>query len=72
MNDFEKLENSSYEKGRKLDYKFNDYVNFIVKGSIVFVQVVFVFLQEVFVNFIKLFSSREPKNIAGQIALVTG
>jgi hypothetical protein len=72
MNNFDNFENSSYESAKKLDYKFNDYVNFIRNGVIVYFQILSVFCQEMFLKLLKLFSSAKPKSISGQIALVTG
>jgi hypothetical protein len=72
MNNFDIFNSTSYEGARKLDYKFEDYLSMVVKGVIVYVQVVLVFWQEIFFKFLSLFSSTRPKDISGQIALVTG
>lgn len=72
MNSFEKFENTSYENARQLDYKFSDYVTLVVNGVIIYFQVVLVFWQEIFFNFLKIFNPTKPKSIKGQVALVTG
>lgn len=72
MENFDDFENKSYEKARKIKYKASDNLYFIWNLIVVVVQVTGVVLAEGFVNFINLFKFKKPKDISGQIALVTG
>lgn len=72
MENFDDFENKSYEKAREINYKFRDHVKFTWNFIGIFFSVFFLLISETFMNFLSLFRFQKPKDISGQVALVTG
>jgi hypothetical protein len=72
MDKFDNSKNQSYEKARKIEYKAVDHVKFIWNMVLIVVKVIGVLIVEAFFNFLHLFKDIKPKDISGQLALVTG
>lgn len=72
MENFDDFEHKSYRKAARLDYTVKDHLNFLINFLSFLIKLNVVLWQEIFVNFLKLFNPDKPKNIAGQLALVTG
>lgn len=69
MENFDDFENKSYEKASVVKYTAAEYFKFIVRGIVIVFQVLSLAVVAIFEN---LFRSKKPKNISGQLALVTG
>lgn len=72
MDNFDDFEHKSYKKAARLEYTLKDHLTFLKNFLSFVIKVTIVLWQEIFVNFLKLFNPDKPKNIAGQLALVTG
>lgn len=72
MENFDDFENKSYERARQVKYKITDHLHFILNFIVITVRVTAVLVQEIFINLFKLFKPDKPKDISGQLALVTG
>lgn len=72
MENFDDFENKSYEKARVINYSVGDYIKFIFNFMMLIVKMTAVLIPEIAENIIKLFSPSKPKNISGQLSLVTG
>ena len=72
MENFEDFENKSYVRARRVKYNFSDHAIFMMNFAKIVVQITALVITEIFLNLIKLFQSEKPKNISGQLALVTG
>lgn len=72
MDNFDDFENKSYVKATRVDYKFSDYFSFFLKTSKIYMQINFMLFLEIFHQIFKVFAPDKPKNITGQLALVTG
>jgi mannose/fructose/N-acetylgalactosamine-specific phosphotransferase system component IIC len=72
MENFDDFENKSYESARKIKYKTIDHVKFVWNLITVVIKVTCIVIAEGFSNFLQLFKSQKPKEISGQLALVTG
>lgn len=72
MDNFSDFENKSYAKAEKLDYKINDHIQFFLKTTGKLIKIYLFLIYELFTRLFKVFSPAKPKNIAGQLALVTG
>ena len=72
MDNFDDFENKSYVKAGKVDYKFSDNLKFLLKATKTIIQIYLVLIFDIFVKLLNVFSPAKPKNISGQLALVTG
>lgn len=72
MDNFDDFENKSYVAAEKVNYSTTDYLVFLWNFSILTVQAILILLFDTFIGFIKLFHPDKPKDISGQLALVTG
>lgn len=72
MENFDDFENKSYVKARKINYKLSDHLSFALNSLLDLCKIIAILVPELIENFIKLFQSAKPKNISGQLALVTG
>lgn len=72
MENFDDYENKSYVPATRVTYTFSDKMNFLWKFLILFAQGSMILVYELLINFVKLFNPTKPKDISGQIALVTG
>lgn len=72
MENFDDYENKSYVQARRVKYELSDHLRFIKNFVIVVFQVLAVCIPETFFNFLKLFQASKPKDISGQVVLVTG
>lgn len=72
MDNFDDFENKSYEPAREVKYTVKDHLNFILKFAFITFQVALTLISELFAGIINLFASKKPKDITGQLALVTG
>lgn len=72
MENFSDFENKSYVEAKKVDYKFKDILRFTLKSISNLTQILLVLIFEIFVQLWKVVSPVKPKNISGQVALVTG
>lgn len=69
MENFEDFENKSYRPTKELKYSLSDHLNFAFKNVCTFLQIFLVAFYEIFKS---LLLTRQPKDISGQLALVTG
>lgn len=72
MENFDDFENKSYEKARIVKYQIHDFIKFIVIGLMILIKIAVILILDLLKCFIELFISPKPKNISGQLALVTG
>lgn len=72
MDNFDDFENKSYVKATRVDYKFSDLINFTLHITNIIIQLLFALFVEIFIQIHQVFSPAKPKNISGQLALVTG
>lgn len=72
MENFDDFENKSYVKARRVKYELNDWLQFYFNGLSLLVQVTFMLIFDLFKCVFELFSPAKPKDISGQLALITG
>jgi hypothetical protein len=72
MENFDDYENKSYVQARRVKYELSDHLKFLKNFITIVFQVLAVLIPETFVNFLKLFQASKPKDISGQVVLVTG
>lgn len=72
MENFEDYENKSYEEARRVTYSFSDHLQYFLNFIGMFIKISIIAFVELFENLVKWLQSSKPKNISGQIALVTG
>lgn len=72
MENFKDFENKSYVEAKQVEYNIRDYIQFLLKFTTKLLQIYLVLLSDIFVQIFKVFSPPRPKNISGQLALVTG
>lgn len=72
MDNFDDFEKKNYEEAKKVTYSSSDLVKFLLSFLWIQVQVYAVLIFEVFLQIKELVSPAKPKDISGQIALVTG
>lgn len=72
MENFDDFENKSYVAAERVHYSFVDHLGFLWNLLLLFFQGTAIFCQETLINFVKLFNPDKPKDISGQLALVTG
>lgn len=72
MNNLEAYENESYQKAIPVTKSFSYHMNMSIKTTIAVIKILTSLFIELCENFVKLFTGVEKKNIANQVALVTG
>lgn len=72
MENFDDYENKSYAEARRVKYTLSDYLRFLLNTIVIGINIFCVLIVDVLINFFKLFKSVKPKNVSGQLALVTG
>ncbi|CRK91790.1 CLUMA_CG005421, isoform A [Clunio marinus] len=72
MENFEDFENKSYVPAREVRYTLTDHLVFIKNFLIVVLKVALKLVTEIAEIVIELFKPKKPKNISGQLALITG
>lgn len=71
MENFDDIENKSYERANHRVYTVSDHFGFLLSFFYMFARTVFALVSETFENLVNIFSNN-PKDILGQLALVTG
>lgn len=69
MENFDDMENKSYNKGKEYRYTTSDHLKYFFRLAIFGFKLTFIMLQEIFQN---LINPPKSKDIRGQLALVTG
>jgi hypothetical protein len=72
MHNFDDFENKDYEAAKTIDYSIIDYAKFFITYVWIYIQVTAVLLLEIPLSIKDLIFPDKPKDISGQIALVTG
>lgn len=69
MDNFDDFENKTYKEAKKIRYGFQDHATYLLRMFYFGLQIFALMLKEIFVN---IFFKKEKKNLAGQLALITG
>jgi all-trans-retinol dehydrogenase (NAD+) len=72
MENFDDFENKSYSKAPTVEYSAKDHFTFFWNMVITILNVTVIMVQEAYENLTSLIKGRKPKDISGQLALVTG
>lgn len=72
MDNFDDFENKKYVKAKIVTYSAADQFGFLWNFLIIVLQVTLFFFWEVLISAKEVVLPNKPKNIAGQVALVTG
>lgn len=72
MENFDDFENKSYQAAPQPQYTASQQITFAVTMIKAWAQVTLLLIVEIFTGIFKLFTPKKPKDIKGQLALVTG
>lgn len=72
MENFDDYENKSYAEARRLKYRLRDYLGFLLNTIVIVMNILGVLIVDLLINLFKLFKPAKPKDVSGQLALVTG
>jgi hypothetical protein len=72
MENSDNLDTKSYSKAANVEYSAVDQLSFFFYFLAIFLRVVSIMIQEAFANLLILIIGQKPKDISGQLALVTG
>lgn len=72
MDNFDDFKNKSYVGAQRLQYKFSDNLQFFCKCIVALLKFISVIVVSLCINILKLFVRIKPKDVSGQLALVTG
>lgn len=69
MNNFEDFEKKSYQEATKKKYRFKDHASYLYSMLKFFLATFVILIKEIFEN---TFKNTRPKDLSGQLALITG
>lgn len=72
MENFDDFENKSYVRANRVNYRLADLLRFALNFLSILVRIAGIVAYELLEKLVNLFKNLPPKDISGQLALVTG